>query len=71
LLTQVAQSSGTPVQSTSVATVVSTSVAPGKPTATALPTTGIADELGTPGLIAAAFVLVVIIFLVRRLRTAS
>ena len=42
-----------------------------QPTKTALPETGIADELGTPGLLAAAFVLVVIIFLMRRLRTAS
>lgn len=41
------------------------------PTTTALPETGIADELGTPGLLAAGFVLVVIIFLMRRLRTAS
>jgi len=55
LLTQAAQPSGTPIQ----------------PTSTALPNTGIADELGTPGLIAAALVLVVIIFLMRRLRTAS
>jgi hypothetical protein len=42
-----------------------------QPTKTALPETGIADELGTPGLITAAFLLVVIIFLMRRLRTAS
>ena len=63
LLTQAAQPSGTPIQSTSVA--------PTQPTTTALPTTGIADELGTPGLITAALVLVVIIFLMRRLRTAS
>jgi hypothetical protein len=42
-----------------------------RPTSTALPGTGIADELGTNGLITAAFVLVVIIFLMRRLRTAS
>jgi hypothetical protein len=63
LLTQAAQPSGTPIQSTSVASA--------QPTTTALPTTGIADELGTPGLIAAAFVLVLIIFLMRRLRTAS
>jgi hypothetical protein len=42
-----------------------------KPTTTALPETGIADELGTTGLITAAFILVVIIFLMRRLRTAS
>jgi len=54
-LTQVVQPSATPVRATS----------------TVLPVTGIADELGTPGLITAAFVLVVIIFLMRRLRTAS
>ena len=41
------------------------------PTSTALPSTGIADELGTPGLLAVAFVLIVIIFVVRGLRTAS
>jgi hypothetical protein len=44
---------------------------PPKPSTTALPRTGIADELGTPGLIVAAFVLIVIIFIMRRLRTAS
>lgn len=47
------------------------SVTPPRPTSTALPVTGIADELGTPGLVTAAFVLVVIIFLMRRLRTVS
>jgi hypothetical protein len=41
------------------------------PTTTALPTTGFAEELGTPGLMAAAFVLLAIIFLVRRLRASS
>ncbi len=41
------------------------------PTSTALPHTGIADELGTPGLLAIAFVLVVVIFIVRGLRTVS
>lgn len=59
LLTQTAQVSATPKQPTS------------RPTSTALPGTGIADELGTPGLMTAAFVLIVIIFLMRRLRTAS
>jgi len=39
-------------------------------TSTALPATGIADELGAPGLMAMAVALVVIIFLVRRLRVA-
>jgi cytoskeletal protein RodZ len=47
------------------------SLTPLKPTTTALPGTGIADELGTPGLILAGFVFVVIIFVMRRLRTAS
>jgi len=50
--------------------VIKASVTPPKPTTTALPRTGVADELGTPGLLGAAFVLVVIIFIVRRLRTA-
>ena len=49
---------------------VSSTATPPKATATALPKTGIADELGTPGLIAAAFILLVIIFIVRRLRSA-
>lgn len=56
---------------TSQATTQATSQATSRPTATALPQTGIAEEMGTPGLITAAFVLVVIIFLMRRLRTAS
>ncbi len=42
-----------------------------RPTVTALPGTGIADELGTPGFITIAFVLVAIIFLARRLRATS
>jgi hypothetical protein len=41
-----------------------------RPSATALPQTGLAEELGTTGLMTAAFILVVIIFLMRRLRTA-
>jgi hypothetical protein len=39
------------------------------PTA-AMPETGFADEVGIPGLLALAVVFVVVIFLVRRLRTA-
>jgi hypothetical protein len=50
---------------------IKASVTPPKPTTTALPRTGIADEMGTPGLIVAAFILVAIIFIMRRLRTAS
>jgi hypothetical protein len=60
----------TAVAQTSVPTTQPTSQLTSQPTKTALPVTGLADELGTPGLIAAAFVLVVIIFLMRRLRTA-
>jgi hypothetical protein len=51
--------------------VIKASSTPLIPTTTALPGTGIADELGTPGLLMAAFVLVAVIFIVRRLRTAS
>jgi hypothetical protein len=65
LLTQLAQTSVVTNQP------AQTSVPPSQPTSTVLPVTGIADELGTPGLIVVAFVLVVIIFLMRRLRTAS
>jgi hypothetical protein len=66
LLTQAA------MQTSAVQTPVpQASLTPLKPTTTALPGTGIADELGTPGLIMAGFVLVVIIFVMRRLRTAS
>jgi len=42
----------------------------GLPTSTALPTTGFADEVGIPGLFGLAIVLMAVIFLVRRLRTA-
>ena len=44
----------------STATVIATS--------TALPTSGFADEVGLPGLVIAAMVLVAVIFLARRLR---
>jgi LPXTG-motif cell wall-anchored protein len=40
-------------------------------TATALPTTGFADEVGLPALIGLAVLLVVVIFLVRRMRLSS
>ena len=39
-------------------------------TTTALPTSGIADEFGLPGLVIAAIVLVAVIFLARRLRAS-
>ena len=40
------------------------------PTSTALPNTGFADDVGGPGLILTAIALVVVIFLVRRLRAS-
>ena len=40
------------------------------PTSTALPKTGIGDEIGGPGLVIAAMVLIAVIFLARRLRVA-
>jgi len=40
------------------------------PTSTALPNTGFADDVGIPGMLLAALALVVVIFLVRRLRAA-
>ena len=40
------------------------------PTSTALPNTGFADEFGAPGLMMVAIALVVVIFLVRRLRSS-
>lgn len=41
------------------------------PTPTQLPTTGFADDVGAPGLLVMAVMLVGVIFLSRRLRTAS
>jgi len=40
-------------------------------TAGILPRTGFADEVGLPGLVSLSLVLVVVIFLVRRLRMSS
>jgi hypothetical protein len=40
------------------------------PTSTALPDSGFADDVGLPGLIGLAAVLVVVVFLARRLRSA-
>jgi hypothetical protein len=40
------------------------------PTSTGLPTSGFADEVGLPGLVVGAMVLVAVIFLARRLRAA-
>jgi hypothetical protein len=66
LLTQTAEHMMVTVTSAATQATVSP-----RPTTTALPGTGIAEELGTPGLIAVAFVLVAIMFIMRKLRTAS
>jgi hypothetical protein len=71
LLTQAASTVSVTSATPSAVSVTSATPPSAKPTSTTLPETGIAEELGTTGLIAAAFVLVVIIFLMRRLRTAS
>lgn len=41
------------------------------PTASGLPDTGFADDVGVPGMVGLALVLIVVVFLARRLRTAS
>ena len=41
------------------------------PVATSLPTSGFADEIGLPGLVIAAMVLVAVIYLARRLRSTQ
>ena len=51
-------------------TQVAASTATDLATSTALPTSGFADEVGLPGLVVAAMVLVAVIFLARRLRAA-
>lgn len=48
-----------------------TALPPGAPTSTALPKTGFADEVGIPGLVGLTVVLLVVIFLARRLRVSS
>jgi hypothetical protein len=40
-------------------------------TSTALPTTGVADEYGLPGLVGLAVILIAVVFLSRKLRTAN
>jgi LysM repeat protein len=41
------------------------------PTASGLPATGFAEDVGVPGMVGLALVLIVVVFLARRLRTAS
>jgi hypothetical protein len=61
--TQIAQVAATTTITTqTTGTVIATS--------TALPNTGFADDVGLPGMFALAIALVIVIFLVRRLRAA-
>jgi hypothetical protein len=72
--TSTSQFTGTPDPATSTVIAGLTQVAGSTttifPTSTALPTSGFADEVGLPGLMVAAVVLVAVIFLARRLRVA-
>jgi LPXTG-motif cell wall-anchored protein len=61
LLTQAAQG-GTPVSTSEAASTLT------GPTSTALPETGIADQMGFPGLVGLAVALLVVVILVRRFR---
>ncbi len=65
-------SSGYPGPQTPVPLTPGATVGPGtpQPTATGLPTTGLADEVGLPGLFGLAALLLVVIFLARRARLA-
>lgn len=66
---------GTQIPSTATVAALLTQLAGGgmtvTPTATALPQTGFAEEVGIPGLFGLALLLIVIIFLARRLRLAG
>jgi LPXTG-motif cell wall-anchored protein len=61
--------------STATVAALLTQAAAGKftptPTSSALPTTGFAEDVGVPGLFGIALVMILLIFLARRLRTAS
>jgi hypothetical protein len=59
------QSAGRATTTPATATMVA-----GGPTATALPDSGFADNVGAPGLLALGLLLVGVVFLARRLRTA-
>lgn len=71
--TQTTQPSQTAQPSSTVqpTTTARASATPLRPTSTALPATGIGEDLGSPGLLAVAALLIVIIFMIRRVRTAS
>ncbi len=63
------------IDRTATVSALLTEAAAGKltptPTASALPDTGFAEDVGIPAMVGLALVLVVVIFLTRRLRTAS
>ena len=54
-----------------VAALLTQAASGGQTTTTALPTTGFADDVGLPGLLGLAILLIGVIFLARRLRTST
>lgn len=62
--------SADPRTATVAALLTQAASAPNVATSTALPTTGFVEDMGIPGLLGMAVLLVVVIFLARRLRTA-
>ena len=54
-----------------VAALLTQAAAGGQTTTTALPTTGFADDVGLPGLLGLAILLIGVIFLARRLRVST
>jgi len=77
LLTQAAGASGNPAARTATVSALLTQAAKGtvvatpKATSTALPSTGFADEVGLPGLLGLAALLIVVVFAARRMRLAN
>jgi len=60
-----------PAAQTAAAGTLAASAGTLQPTSTALPTTGFADEIGLPGLLGLAALLVVVVFLARRARFSA
>ncbi|MHB1119839.1 MAG: LPXTG cell wall anchor domain-containing protein [Bellilinea sp.] len=67
--TQVAQI--TSVQTTQATSVARTPTSTARTSPTALPTTGFADDIGLPGIFGLALALILIVFLVRRIRFST
>lgn len=70
-LTEIANTTGTPDSGAAAATAAAATAGTLAPTSTALPNTGVMDDIGLPGMFGAALLLIVVLFLVRRLRLSS